>query len=72
MLGSSFSVIGVAETWLHDNVTDAEISIDGFKLYRKDRSRVKPGKAGGIVLYINKEIVSWEYAALNEAKTESL
>jgi hypothetical protein len=63
----------VAETWLNDNIADAEISNDGCKLYRKDRSCVKPGKAGGVVLYINKEIVSsWEYAALNEAKTESL
>jgi hypothetical protein len=33
---------------------------------------VKLVKAGVVVLYISKETVSWEYAALNEAKTESL
>ena len=72
ILGNNFDVIGVAETWLNDNIVDAEISLDGYKLYRKDRSCVKPGKAGGIVLYVNSEIVSWEYGVLNKAKTESL
>jgi hypothetical protein len=62
ILGSSFSVIGVAETWLNDNVADTEICIHGYKLYRKDISHAKPGKAGGV----SKEILSCDYAALNE------
>jgi hypothetical protein len=61
----------MAETWLNDIVADAEICIDGYKLYHKGRSPVKPGKAG-VVLYINNEMVSWEYAGINKAKTESL
>jgi Endonuclease-reverse transcriptase len=72
LLGSSFSVRGVAETWLNGYIADADISRDGYKLHHKDRSCVKPGKAGCVVLHISKEIVSWEYEALNETKTESL
>jgi hypothetical protein len=48
LIGSNFSVVGVAETWLNGNKADAEIDIYGYKLYREDRSLVKPGKAGGV------------------------
>ena len=45
-------IIGIAETWLHENVSDGEINLKGFTVYRKDRHSVKPGRGGGVVLNI--------------------
>ena len=59
---NKIDVIGVAESWLSDNVIDAELCIDGYKLYQKDRLQVKPGREGGILLYVKNKIVFWECA----------
>ena len=48
-------IIGIAETWATDNVNDAELSIEGYTLYRHDR---KEGKGGGLIMYIKKSIES--------------
>ena len=43
--------IGVflSETWLHDGILDAEVSLEGFNLFRGDRE----GRArGGSALYL--------------------
>jgi hypothetical protein len=49
-----------------------EISIDGYTSYRKDRGRFKEGKAGGVILYVRNEGVSYEYSKLNILKSESV
>ena len=68
----SLDIIGVAETFLHKDVLMAEINIDGYKMYRKDRCAVKQGKGGGVILYVKEEIVSYEYYELNSNKSESI
>jgi hypothetical protein len=45
-------IIGIAETFLNDEVMPSEISIDGYSMYRKDRCNFKEGKAGGVILYV--------------------
>ena len=63
-------IIGVVETWATDNVTDAELSIEGYTLYRQDR---KETKGGGLIIYINKNIKSSLCTDLiNEEYKESL
>ena len=42
-------IIGVTESWTDDKISDAEIQIDGFVLFRQDRVVSKGG--GGIALY---------------------
>ena len=42
-------IIEIGETFLHKDVMLAEISIEGYTIYRKDRSNVKEGK--GVVSY---------------------
>ena len=64
-------VIGVAETFLKKDVLDAEISIEGFKLFRKDRCQIKEGIGGGVILYVRNEIVSHESMELNKYKAEA-
>ena len=30
-------ILGISETWLDSSVTDAAVTVENFKLYRKDR-----------------------------------
>lgn len=46
-------VITISETWLNSTVTNAEVSIDGYELFRQDRSRKR---SGGIVAFIREDI----------------
>ena len=50
----------------------AEIHIEGYKVFRKDRCQVKEGKCGGVILYVKEEIVSYEYYELSLIKSESI
>lgn len=65
-------IIGVCETWLHENILDGEISLEGFTLYRKDRQAVKPGRGGGVLLYVNNILVSSACEILNSYKAEAV
>ena len=42
-------VVGVTKSWVDDKITDVEIRIDGYELFRCDRS---VGIKGGVLLYI--------------------
>ena len=68
----SLDVIGVAETWLNDKVLDAEVNIEGFTLFRKDRSHVSSAKGGGVLLYVRNTLVSRACVELNRCKSESV
>jgi hypothetical protein len=48
-------IIGIAESWLTDSIEQAEVAIDVYKTYRKDRLEVKAGKGGGVVLYVKRK-----------------
>lgn len=50
--GQSIDVFAVSETWLNSEVSDAEVSIDGYTLYRKDRG----SRGGGVAIYIKSSI----------------
>ena len=65
-------VIGIAETFLHHDINNNEISVTGYKIYRKDRNNFKPGKGGGVVMYIREDIVSFDFCVLNSNKCESV
>ena len=41
-------IIGVTESWCDSKITDAEISLPSYSVYRKDRST---GMGGGVLLY---------------------
>ena len=45
-------VITISEIWLNTSVTNCEVSIDGYKLYRQDRLRKR---GGGVCAYIRKD-----------------
>ena len=52
-------LIGISETWATDFINDAEMNIDGYSIYRKDR---KGSKGGGLILYISSRV----RASINE------
>ena len=54
---SKIGILGISETWLHD---DDDISIDGYDIVRKDRS-IRQG--GGVALVISQHI---NYKVLND------
>ena len=45
---SNLHDIALIETWLSPDITDNEIAIDGFKVFRKDRN----GNRGGVAVYV--------------------
>ena len=45
-----FSILGITETWLHEDVSDGEIMINGYRLFRKDR---QGRMGGGACLYVH-------------------
>ena len=48
---SNFDIFAVSESWLNDTIIDSEIAIEGYQVYRKDRSN---SIGGGVCLYVNK------------------
>ena len=62
-------IIGITESWTNNDVTDAELGLDGYVMFRKDMM----GRRGGAVLLYVKdtipayEIQLWEAADCKEA-----
>ena len=46
-------VICINETWLDSSVSDNEINIDGFTVFRKDRTR----HGGGVAVFVRRELL---------------
>ena len=44
-----------SETWLHDKITDASVTVECYKLYRVDRQKETGKKKGGLSIYVNKK-----------------
>ena len=43
---NSIQILGVAETWLKPSITNGEVTIPNYKLYRKDRTSQEGGGVG--------------------------
>ena len=65
-------LIGIAETWLNDDVESAEVCIENYTIYRKDRGDFQAGRGGGVALYVHDSLVSNVNDELNSFKSESL
>lgn len=48
------AIITLSETWLNSSIGDAEISLDGYILYREDRG----SRGGGVATYISSSLSS--------------
>ena len=45
-------IVGLSETWLDSTVSDGEIGVLGFKIYRRDRIK----RGGGVMVYVTEDI----------------
>jgi ribonucleases P/MRP protein subunit RPP40 len=53
----SVDVLGITESWTHEGITNAEINILGFSLFRRDRSEKNKCRGGGVLLYIRESLL---------------
>ena len=42
-------IIGITESWAHIDITDAELGLTGYVMFRKDRIG---RRSGGVILYV--------------------
>ena len=57
-------IIGITESWANNDITDAELGLEGYVMFRKDRM----GRRGrGVLLYIKETIPTYEVQLQEEA-----
>ena len=57
-------IIGITESWANNDITDAELGLEGYAMFRKDRMG---RRGGGMVLYIKDTIPAYEVHLQEEA-----
>jgi len=67
-----YKIIAVTESWATPEISDSEIGLDGFVLFRKDRRDVREGKGGGVLLYVSNELRCVQVDKFNAFKCESV
>ena len=70
--GSGFDVVAITESWANSSIDDAEVALEGFRLFRKDREREVEQKGGGVLLYVRNEIVACELTEIRNGKCEAV
>ena len=50
-------IIGITESWATTDITDAEIGMTGYVMFRRDRIG---RRGGGIILYVKESIQAYE------------
>ena len=57
-------IIGIIESWANTDITDAELGLKGYVMFRRDRI----GKRrGGVILYVKESIQAYEIKLESEA-----
>ena len=60
-------IIGITESWASTDISDAELGMTGYVMFRKDRV----GRRGcGVILYIKEYIQAYEIKLEKEAECE--
>ena len=50
-------IIGITESWANTDITDAELGLTGYVMFRRDRLG---RRGGGVILYVKESIQSYE------------
>ncbi len=67
------TVVAITETWLTDEMNDAEFSIDGYSTTRQDRQNSDKARGGGVALFTRNDIDICKCEALCRSReTESV
>ena len=54
-------IIGITDSWENNDITDAELGLEGYVMFRKDRMG---RRGGGVLLYIKETIPAYEGSRL--------
>ena len=57
-------IIGITESWANIDITDAELGLTGYVMFRKDRIG---RRGGGVILYVKESIQAYEIKLKREA-----
>ena len=57
-------IIGITESWANDDITDAQLGLEGYVMFRKDRIG---RRGGGVLLFIKETIPAYELQLKEEA-----
>ena len=57
-------LIGITESWSNNDITGAELGLEGYAMFRKDR---KGRRGGGVLLYIKETTPAYEVQLQEEA-----
>ena len=60
-------IIGITKLWANKDISDAELGLTGYIMFRKDRTR---RKGEGIILYIKESIQAHEIKLEREANCD--
>ena len=69
---SELDIVAITESWANSFVMDAELALDGFWMFRKDRERDVKQKGDGVLLYIKNNIVVSELNEYRDRKCEAV
>ena len=50
-------IIGITESWANTDITDAELGLKGYVMFRRDRIGKR---GGGVILYVKESIQAYE------------
>ena len=67
-----YDIVDLSETWANNNISDSELNIPGYSLYRKDGNNTFKSKEGGVALYINENLVSIHHEVLPDTECEAV
>ena len=57
-------IIGITESWANTDITDAELGLTGYVMFRRDRIG---RRGGGVILYVKESIQAYEIKLESEA-----
>ena len=57
-------IIGITELWANTDITDAELGLTGYVMFRRDRIG---RRGGGVILYVKESIHAYEIKLEREA-----
>ena len=57
-------IIGITESWANTDITDAELGLTGYVMFRRDRIG---RRGGGVILYVKDSIQAYEIKLEGEA-----
>ena len=67
-IGHKFDIICISETWLSGNISNDDISLPGYSIFRNDRSSI----GGGVAMYVNDQLPSKPKLNLQHQDIESI